>query len=445
MNYENQDWEMSFKDLFFNVLYKWKPIFAVAVVLSLLIGGVQMSRALKTSGAEREQKIKEYQEELVILEEQLGTAEMAVKEQKEYVLNSPLMHIDSKNVCEASLHLFISTDYQIMPDMVYQNPDESDSIMKVYQYVLSSSETIGQIAKKIGIPQKYLPELVSVSKETNHMMKVSVIHSEKAVAEDILDLLVQHVDTAHQSASEVIGGHTVEIVLKTGSEHNERDDIESKQDKQHEKLSEYEAELLEIQKKIKKLQNNNPENEKKIFNKQLVVWSALGFAAGVCLMAGYYVFVFVFRTTVYSADELKERTTLRILGTLYPNGRRMDPIVRLLRKKEKRILCNSEDNLELIAENIVSYTAPSACILLTGNSDEEQLAFAENLQKKLLNRKIVSCGNLLKSAAAVRQLRDCDGVILYETAGQSGYKEILATAEYAASLDKPVLGCIVVD
>ena len=30
MNYTNQEWEMSFKDLIFSVFYQWKKILAVA-------------------------------------------------------------------------------------------------------------------------------------------------------------------------------------------------------------------------------------------------------------------------------------------------------------------------------------------------------------------------------------------------------------------------------
>ena len=53
MNYELQDWEMSFKDMFFSVLYKWKQILVIAVVIALALGGMQAFKTRESNIANK--------------------------------------------------------------------------------------------------------------------------------------------------------------------------------------------------------------------------------------------------------------------------------------------------------------------------------------------------------------------------------------------------------
>ena len=45
MEYENKEWEMNFKDMFFFALFKWKRIIAISLVLALIFGGFQFVRS----------------------------------------------------------------------------------------------------------------------------------------------------------------------------------------------------------------------------------------------------------------------------------------------------------------------------------------------------------------------------------------------------------------
>lgn len=447
MEFENKEWEMSFGDLFRNALYKWKSIMALALVFAILLGGFQAWRTMQGNAKiPDEGEVAQYQSELRFWELQLANAEKMLENQEEYLVSSPLMQMDPDHAYVASAYLFVKMEYQIMPGMDYQNPDESSSILTIYQNVLSSAETLNSIAKQVEIAPNFLSGLIQIDKETTHLLCIQTYHKDPAVAEEILDLLLEHVEAAGENAAMQISDHTAEVMLKSVEACFDYSAIATKQEKQFKNLSTYQKDMTEIEDQIKTLKKSNPASSSKSVAKQGVIWAVVGAVLGAGLLAVLICVVFIFRTTVYSAEELKDRSKLQVLGSVAAKSAYRDPIIRVLRKAEGRAQPDLLRSAELIAENLQGYVSGEKQILVAGTVGVETIQRVTGaLQEKGGDIKLIPSGNLLADAQAVRQLRQCDGVILLEACGKSRYKDIFRAAEYVESVGKQLVGCVVID
>lgn len=79
---------------------------------------------------------------------------------------SVLNNLDPYNVWNAKTDLYISTGYQIMPGMSYQNPDRTGAVLAAYSSALNDGAILNEIAAQVGTEANYLRELVSVDYST---------------------------------------------------------------------------------------------------------------------------------------------------------------------------------------------------------------------------------------------------------------------------------------
>ena len=433
MNYENQDWEMSFKDMLFFVLYKWKKIVLVGLALGLVLGGFQAFQTmsnpvdLQKAEAKYQQQMDKYNRERDVLEGSISSAKLMVENQKDYLLNSTLMQLGTHNVYEAKADLYITTDYQIMPDMVYQNEDNSGSIIAVYESVLKNNDVIYQVAEKVSMDTKHLKELITVTDVTNHVLEIIVLHNDVEKAEQVLDLLIEHIEATKPTADRIIGEHKVEVLLRTSGPYVDNNGfLAGKREKQEQYLADYEENLEVLEQELKELKKTKPSMNKGSSVLQTgAKWAAIGVAVGAVLAVVYYCVVFVFRTTVYSAEELAARIGIRSLGCVIAEDVRYDVLTRLMRKKEGRIVENSDRNAALVAQTVRNYCTTQESVLVAGRAEPAAIQMlTENLRPYLADIKLTPTGSLLKDADAVSGLRQCDAVLLVESCGKTKYKTI---------------------
>ena len=84
--------------------------------------------------------------------------------------------------------------------------------------------------------------------------------------------------------------------------------------------------------------------------------------------------------------------------------------------------------------------------MVTGLVASSQLeSLVKNLQKELKGYELTAGVNMLESAKTLKMLPECDGVILVEQTGVSSYADMTQEIEKIQSMDKPVVGCVVVE
>ena len=231
-NNSNEVVEIDLKDLMFAVLHKWRPVLAVAVIMAVLLGGAKGAMTYRKQNdpeTAKEARVT-YQNDLELYENNKSTYEREMENlrtdianQQEYLDHSIWINMSPYDVCEARADLFVSTGYQIMPGMEYQNRDNTDTILQAYQSLLTSSAVLEDVAKQVKTEPRYLEELVEVTiganrdGQLNRMLTIDVKHTTKEDAKEVLDAFLAHVDDMHDRIATSIGEHTVSIVNESVS------------------------------------------------------------------------------------------------------------------------------------------------------------------------------------------------------------------------------------
>ena len=189
--------EIDLKDLLFAMLYKWRLILVVALALGIVLGGFKafstyMSQNDPAVLAEKEE---EYQKDLEIYEKNKSTSEREIDnllkdiaEQQTYLEKSVRMNMSPYDVWEAKADLFVKTDYVIMPDMVYQNVDYTDTILQAYQSALTNTEFLQKVAKKVGTEPRYLKELIEIQ-VNEKILSIKVNYTDEKSVKEVMQYI----------------------------------------------------------------------------------------------------------------------------------------------------------------------------------------------------------------------------------------------------------------
>ena len=451
---ESYEQEIDLKDLMFAVLKKWRIVILFAFISALLLGGYKGFSTYKASTDSKavEENNKKYQEEFLVYEEskekidsEISNLETDIARQEEYLEESLWLKLNPYDICEARADLYITTGYQIMPEMKYQNVDYTDTILQVYHSLLTSNQVMEELAEKAGTEQRYLNELVSISK-SDRILTINVKYSGKDRAEEILEDILATLDSLRVQVASSIGEHDIRIVNQGTSSRVDLAHVDKKEE-QEKKLTDLKASL-----EAKKEELNNlikPEQTK--FDMKIVVKSSIKFALiggilGIFIVAFVVFVMFVSGNKVYSSKELKNRYKVKILGNL-PSKAFTNPIDRWINKLEGRIFEEDENaSNQLMATNVANYLKDTRKLLIISSIGEEWTSkITSILEKELIGIAVESGGNLLKNANALKNLSEFDGVILVEQCQKSKYEDIQLEMEKVNDLQKNVIGFVVID
>lgn len=447
MNYENQGHAVRIKDLLFSVLYQWKTILLWAVVLALLAGIYSAVTTHKTLSdaellAEYAQQdaaaLADYEAKEAALQLLVENAEKQLEDQVNYLENSLLMNMDYHSVAVANVSLFISTDYQILPGMEYQNPDTTNAVSAAYEGLLTSKEALSTIAADLNMEVKYLQELITVINNRDQMLNIFVYHENEESARKITRMLIQAVDSYHDKVAQSISANTVTVVLDTVGITVDTD-LANKQQAEKDLLQKYRDNLQTQQDKLNQLPR--PALHQIPQMRSSVKWLVIGGVVGAVLALICVCIRFLVSDKLYGAEGMQIRFDIRVLGGAAIETRKCSAVNRWLKKKEGRVFKNSDVNDQLLAANVRSFTPDMKTVLVAGSAQEEAVVdLLGRLQVRGIELRY--CGSLLTSAEALNALPECDGVLLVETCGASTYWQIRKTLDYADNAGKPVVGAI---
>ena len=383
-----------------------------------------------------------------------------IQAQQTYMDESVLMNMSPYDVCEATADLFIKTDYQIMPGMVYQNADYTDSILQAYQSALTSAALQENVAKTASLEPQYLKELVSVSRgsvadgnATNstgytrftNLLTITVRYSDKEKAQEILNNILDNVTAMQEQIAGTIGPHSVSIVNQTvGSTVDV--DLAKQQKAARDQITDLQKSLSDKEAALKELKEPQaPSLGMRAVIKTGVKYAILGGILGVFAVAFCISALFVMSDKVYAAKDIRRRYGLDLLGTVAVDSKKNGGIDAWLARLEGRKVCaDSEQNGALLAANMQNYAGDRKKLLVTGLVEESQLKqVVEMVQKQLKGYELAIGANMLECAETLKKLPECEGVVLVEQSGVSGYSEMTQEIEKIKSMDKAIVGCVV--
>ncbi len=493
MTYQSaEEEEIDLKALLFTLLHKLKPILLTAVVCAVLAGGFGLAKnayssyaAQKTESSEdgtvvksaaekkydedmqayrrekttHDDNIRNYQNSLQQNKRSIETTNVQIENAEEYQNNSVLQSLDPYNVHIAQVSMYVATDYKIMPGMDYQNVNYTNAVLTAYTSMMTNREIMTDIAGSLGMEERYLRELVSVSSDTStQMLSIRAYGTDDEMANKIVDALLDRMNDVEQTIQSAVGSHTIRELARTTSVSvltNLRDSQQENRDS-----------LTQMQDQITSLEESNRMLNQKIEDEQqaldamelpeepatagtsLVKLIVIGILVGGVLACGVVVVKFLVSDGVYSASELNRSTGLPVLGALASErSKKADKLDAKLNQMEGRPDGSADaEMLCLMAQTIRSRMPEAEKVLITGDLPTDQLeALAAALQATdaLRTRKVVAAESILKAAATVQQVVMADAIVLAVDCTCSKTGAVREEIEKISRLDKKVLGCIV--
>lgn len=487
----NHEEEIDLIQLAFSILHKYRQILMTVVICAVLAAGFGLAKNAYSSYAEgkaadsedvavaksaaqqkydeemlayREEKTKhdtnvqQYQEELLENQQAIESTKIKIQNAQEYLDNSVLNTIDPYNVPVAQADLYVSTDYKILPGMDYQNVDYTDAVLKAYSSMITNSETMDKIAKTVGMEERYLQELVSVSGDSStRLLTIRAYGADEATANKILDALLARMEDVRPTIQSTVGSHSIAQLTRTStvsvmtllrdSQQQNRDDLTNLQnqvttleaaDRVLEQSIEDEQQALEAMKL--------PEAPKEGTSMPKLI--VLGALLGAVLACGVVVVRFLLDGMVYSASELNRSTGLPVLGALASDRtKKAGKLDAKLYQMEGRPDGSADaEMLCLMAQTIRSRAPEAKNILVTGDLPADQLeALAAALQatEPLRGQSVTAAESILKAAATVPHVVTADAIVLAADCTVTRTDAVREQNEKIVRLGKQILGCIV--
>lgn len=453
----NYEPEMGLKDLLFTVLYKWRSIVLMAILFGVLLGGAKFAkRLINMQDQETQMEAQEdYEDALSLYETNKETYEreienitLKIETFNDYMNNSPLMQISPYSKPVATADLYVKTDYEIMPGMMFQNVDYTDSLVKAYAIAINQGELLDGIDRYIStLDDTYLAELVTGKADyDNNMVHIEVTYSDLDIAEKMLTKVLNNIERRSIDTTAKIGPHQIEVTNR-GTAMEVDEELAKRQSDNVNTQSSLQKVLADKKAELKVLKEPKlTALSKKAALKSGIKYGILGGVFGAFIVILFACISFLMSDKVFSERELHTRFKIKPLGVFAI-------------ERKKRILSgidqwldrlNGGDNVsdkattfQIISTNIENYTKADQCLLVVGTAEAAHLQdIVTHLKGSLTERTIVYGGNLITDVSALQKLPFCDEIILVERRGYSNYSDIEREIETVESLHKAIIGYV---
>lgn len=302
-------------DLIQMVKYLWKHVIymCIGAVVGLAImfilqntvlSNEQVGEGEKTSF---EKKMEEYNQDYAQLEMEIENLNKSIEEQIVYNNESILMKINPYNKKSVSGQFYIDSDYQINPELTYQNLDITTSVVRAYQALYTTGELAKYVNEHLETPikERYLNELITVEYLGDATLEVTVVNTDTEEAKNIYDLVMACMDEYKTQFEKTIGSYTI---TKLNESENCFVDLELKamQVTNLEEINTLKTSLTEKENSFDSLVMPSEKDN------LIVVGAILGFAVVFCVN----IIMFLLDSTVKSDKDVTNRLGLNVLGNI---------------------------------------------------------------------------------------------------------------------------------
>lgn len=479
------------ENLIWKVLFMWKPMLIVAIVLALLVPSIKYAKdyrdmmlLIEIEESEDIEKTFEFTEEELETNKQYKEYLETLEEIEKYQENSIYLNI---NPLKATKKTYV---YTISP--VDSGEDVSEAVSQYMEYLTS-----GQLARDV-IGEKYLnikdneiyvdylQEFLDgyfVKKENTYKEKdsndeyefcVYVVAVEDFEISDIRLDLTNLDDKVKNKIEEYKVSEDTEITITLTGEYEDKvlassfyqeaglvqsvyDVYKNKKDLLETQMSE--EQISVVQKEIEKekstndnVQESEVEYQKPSFSKKYAV---LGFGIGIIIIC---VIVFVkemLEKNIQSVDEISEMYKIKTLGVIYTSSdltgkNPIDKCLYALKNKKYEKYKDIDAVAELTAANIqvVCSNIEQKKVYVTGSEDyislKESIVY-KKIEEILLQESIelIEGENILNNAKAYMDMAEAGAVIFVEKVGVSSYSNVEEELTKANEANVKVIGVFV--
>lgn len=465
---DSYEMDINFKWLMYRVLRSWRVTVVWVIIIALMAGiGSFALKILKLQDPEYVTSARlDFEREHASwvatgenFEAQLANIEEAKQEQQEYNEKSVLMQIDPLREFHASFEMYVDYNYQIMPDMAYQNIDLSDRILKAYATYMTNGELYQYIIDNVSfdIERRYLGEIFGTSVDYgNNMLSVSVRQQNAQYCQEILDVAQTALQEKYIDVCSAIAEHTLSTTNAAAYE-TVNLNLQETQKANRQRITELDISLQEVNAEYLEWKTE-PEPEAEITMaeviKKSIKLSIIGGLVGFVAVVVIVVFVTILSGKLLNPKDVKDRFGLRIIGEL-PAKRVKKPFAFVSRwfAKFGGITATPEDFDCLVKMVGVSIKSDLASredsnwtkIAFTGTVSEEELTNTVAAMGLDSAYTAICAADILTNAESIEKLSEADCVVLVEKQEVSTMTDIAKELEALRAWNKPVLGAVVVN
>ena len=466
---ETYEQELDLKWLLYRVLRAWRPIVVWAIMIGVVIGlgsvGIWAMKCLDPEYlVEEELKFEREHASWVATGENFeiifANIAEAREEQLEYNEKSVLMQIDPLREFNAFFELYVDYDYQIMPDMAYQNIDLSDRILKAYATYMTNGELHQYVIDNVSyeIEYRYLTEILSVSVDYgNNMISVGVRQQSAEYCQEILALVKEALMAKYEDINAMIAEHTlsstnaadyetVNLALQEGQKANRQAiiDLDIALQEANEAYLEWKEEP-------------EPEAEYTLIEviKNAIKLLIIGGIIGGVVCAVIVAFGALMSGKLLNPEDMKNRFGLRVIGEL-PGKREKKPFafVSCWFSKFGGITVTPEDYSRLA--KMIGSSVKSDLVAREEAKNWKKIAFTGMLDADEMKNMVkalemdgayicICAPDVLTNAESIDKVAGADCVVLVEKQEQTVLADVKKELEALKSWNKTVLGAIVVN
>lgn len=466
---ENYEQEIDLKWLIYRVLRGWRSIVIWAVFIGLIIGvGSFVPKFMKLQDPEYVAAAElQFQREHAAwvatgenYEAQLANIQEAKEEQQEYNEKSVLMQIDPLRDFHASFEMYVYYDYQIMPDMAYQNVDMSDRILKTYATYMTNGELQQYVIDNLSydIERRYLGEILSVSVDySNNMLTVSARQQNAEYCQEILNLVQTALLNKYEDINTTIAEHTLTTTNSAAYE-SVNLALQETQKANRQAVTNLDITMQEVNEEYLewRLEEAEPQAEYTLIEviKNSIKLLIISGIVGAVVVAVILAFSALLSGKLLNPEDIKNRFGLRIVGQL-PGKRVKKPFAFVSRwfAKFGGITATPED-FDRLAK-MIGTSIKSDLASREDGKDWKKIAFTGTVAAEELKNVVAALGldasytlvcapDVLTNADAIEKLVTADCVVLVEKQEESTFADITKELEALKAWNKTVLGAVVV-
>ena len=427
--------ELSLKEIFVFILYRWVPILLCMCLFAALLGGyafIQQPRgeALQQALAEHEAKLSLAKEEAADEIEQLNGRKKSV----EHMLNA----VESLNPADRSVSTLKA---QITYDPVMVDPYKLSNqyvaffdeipLVEVFNNGLSAGYDDDSLRALVSSTVVYVNQLPL-------QLDIQAIAANDFSSEDAVNRIFDYLVVNNEKVAAIGGTHVLNEV-STVTVHDEETNsfYSSVVAQQKNVLSDINAQIKSINSGISNIEKQQPGVGSSLYN-MASLGAAIGLVIGILVAA----MIYVYRIYVVLPEQIQNRLDIQYLGGI----RRIKWAGAANSLAGNYMLLSTEgEAIEYIATNIASLIAPQSTILFTGSVPTDEIAdFVAKLLKveAMDSHKALISGEINANAQTIKMLPNADCVVLVERIKASRMIQVNRQLRRYEKSNKSVIGYV---
>jgi len=450
--------EIDLKDLMIAVFRKWRLILLAAIIFAVLLGGYKCTKELMNHrNEEYVSELKEqYSNDLEQYEQDKSRYEWNIEKltastayQEKYRENSILMKADPYNKATAMVDIFVKILEIPHENGITVTPvDPADGIVMAYASGIVQGSILKSVSKQTGIDLMYLKELVKVTTDYDaNMMNVSVTYTDEKGAEEILNGLLDHIESSCSEIQTNLGQHTIAIMNRNIGTIVDQSLADYQKNKLND-LTEMKKNLDDAEKALKELKEPSQPValSKRSMLKEGIKYGVLGGFLGVFLVGFGVCIAFIMNGKLNMDGDLKSRFRLRFLGGFTEKGEKkaFSGIDAWLDRLEGKEYISDEVIYDMLAANIGNWADKGTTILFTGTVGAGTLSkLVMKLQDRLPELQLGFAADMTRNTSTLRKISEFNEIILVETRKESRFRDIEKEIEIVSNMKKDFMGYIV--